>query len=86
MRIPVVVILKRLSPTTPPFSTLLKDTHGLDKPQTEFEQWINVMWWLKQHSGPVMASDGENDGDTESSKEAAVVADASMVQGADDLA
>lgn len=24
-----------------------EDTHALDKPQTEFEQWINVAWMLK---------------------------------------
>jgi acylaminoacyl-peptidase len=26
-----------------------EDTHALDKPQTEYEQWINCAWWLKQH-------------------------------------
>lgn len=25
------------------------DTHALDKPQTEFEQWLNLAWWLGQH-------------------------------------
>lgn len=24
------------------------DTHALDLPQTEFEQWINAAWWLKR--------------------------------------
>ena len=24
------------------------DTHALDSPQTEFEQWINAAWWLKR--------------------------------------
>lgn len=26
-----------------------EDTHALDKPQTEFEQWLNVAWWLSKH-------------------------------------
>ena len=26
-----------------------EDTHALDKPQTEFEQWVNMAWWLKQY-------------------------------------
>ena len=28
-----------------------EDTHSLDKPQTDYEQWLNVAWWLKQHMG-----------------------------------
>ncbi len=24
------------------------DSHALDSPQTEFEQWINAAWWLKR--------------------------------------
>lgn len=26
-----------------------EDTHALDKPQTEFEQWLNMAGWLKEH-------------------------------------
>jgi acylaminoacyl-peptidase len=25
------------------------DTHALDKPNTEFEQWLNLAWWLGLH-------------------------------------
>jgi acylaminoacyl-peptidase len=25
-----------------------KDAHALDKPQTEYKQWLNLAWWLKQ--------------------------------------
>lgn len=28
-----------------------EDTHALDRPQTEFEQWLNAAWWLKAHMG-----------------------------------
>lgn len=28
-----------------------EDTHALDKPQTEYEQWLNIAWWLQQHMG-----------------------------------
>ena len=26
-----------------------EDTHALDKPQTDFEQWMNVACWLRRH-------------------------------------
>ena len=26
-----------------------EDSHALDKPQTEFEQWLNAAWWLSKH-------------------------------------
>ena len=33
-----------------------KDEHGLTRPQTDFEQWITCLWWLRHHgcgtSGP----------------------------------
>ncbi|KAG2444971.1 hypothetical protein HYH02_008843 [Chlamydomonas schloesseri] len=37
----------------PPESRLIvfpEDSHGLDKPQTEYEQWVNVAYWLKRFS------------------------------------
>lgn len=27
-----------------------EDTHALDKPQTDYEQWINLAWWLKVYA------------------------------------
>jgi acylaminoacyl-peptidase len=27
-----------------------EDTHALDRPRTEFEQWITAVWWMKKHS------------------------------------
>lgn len=26
-----------------------EDTHALSQPQTDYEQWLNAAWWLKQH-------------------------------------
>jgi acylaminoacyl-peptidase len=26
-----------------------EDSHALDKPQTEVEQWLNIAWWFNQH-------------------------------------
>lgn len=26
-----------------------KDEHGLTRPQTDFEQWITCLWWLRRH-------------------------------------
>lgn len=26
-----------------------EDSHALDRPQTEYEQWINSAWWLRTH-------------------------------------
>jgi acylaminoacyl-peptidase len=26
-----------------------KDEHGLTRPQTDFEQWITCLWWLRHH-------------------------------------
>lgn len=26
-----------------------QDSHSLDKPQTEFEQWITALWWMDRH-------------------------------------
>lgn len=38
------------SPETQTF-VFNEDTHSLDRPQTEFEQWINVASFLKRHMG-----------------------------------
>ncbi|KAG1675395.1 hypothetical protein FOA52_012314 [Chlamydomonas sp. UWO 241] len=36
--------------TAPPrVVTFPDDGHGLDKPQTEFEQWLSALWWLRTH-------------------------------------
>jgi acylaminoacyl-peptidase len=29
-----------------------QDSHALDRPQTEVEQWVNVAWWLRRHVLP----------------------------------
>jgi len=34
------------------------DTHALDKPQTEFEQWLNLAWWLGKYAGGEEQEDG----------------------------
>lgn len=26
-----------------------EDNHALDKPQADYETWLNVAWWLKRH-------------------------------------
>jgi acylaminoacyl-peptidase len=41
-----------------PLRTLVfpNDTHALDKPQTEFEQWLNLAWWLREHGGAAAAA------------------------------
>ncbi len=38
--------------------TFPNDTHALDKPQTEFEQWLNLAWWLRRY----MDGGGEGEG------------------------
>ena len=35
-----------------------EDSHALDRPQTEFEQWLNVAWWLRLHGAGVEGVDG----------------------------
>ena len=29
-----------------------EDSHALDRPQTEVEQWLNTAAWLKQYCNP----------------------------------
>jgi len=45
--------ISRLQQSSPGIDTRVivfpKDSHGLTNPQTEFEQWITALWWLKVH-------------------------------------
>lgn len=46
-----VLALKARGADAPETRTIVfpEDTHALDRPQTEFEQWVNVAAWLKRH-------------------------------------
>eukprot|EP00884_Botryococcus_braunii_P019747 jgi/Botrbrau1/6456/Bobra.0034s0031.1 len=55
-RVPLVdshsyVAAIRARSDAPPVSVFVfpEDTHALDKPRTEFEQWVNVASWLKKY-------------------------------------
>lgn len=45
--------ISRLQQSSPDIDTRVivfpKDSHGLTNPQTEFEQWITALWWLRVH-------------------------------------
>eukprot|EP00955_Chlamydomonas_euryale_P118356 366536-Chlamydomonas_euryale.AAC.15 len=45
-----VAALRASGSAPPPMVTVFpEDAHGLDKPQTEFEQWLSCVWWLRKH-------------------------------------
>jgi acylaminoacyl-peptidase len=47
----VAALRSRQSPPPPPTRMLVfpEDTHALDRPQTEFEQWVSLAAWLREH-------------------------------------